>query len=308
MKELQQAMLSKLLSLHDEVISIDDKEKRKLLLKNNLQDIPQTVGGSRATNLNELLTYFMELNHYDIESMIDYLNTDVKNNFDIATMQREKEDDFDGMYGTRTSIIMSQFELPEVITPDRLFFAARFHPSPVRTVRFALDTLGRSGLRYEDFVFIDIGTGTGRNLLLAADYPFKQITGVEISSFLYGLAVENIRQYNTVTHRAQSVSVHCMDVQNFDLPDENLVLYFWEPFKEDVADPFIQKLKDLITENNRHVKLVFLQSVFQCVKNGGFFTCTGVFESPDIMDEGGRHFTITIYERKPLTDEFIFEF
>lgn len=308
MKELQHALLAKLRSVHDDVKSTDDKEKRKQLLKNTLHEMPELSTGSRATNIRELLTFFMELNHYDIDEMVAFLDKEVKNGFDIATMQREKEEDFDGKYGTQTSIIMSQFELPEDITPDRLFFSARFHPSPIRTVQFALDILARSGKRYEDFVFIDIGTGTGRNLLLASEYPFKEIIGVEISGFLCSLAEDNIKKYNAVAGRQTNIGVHCADALEFEFPKENMVLYFWEPFQEKVGDPFILKLMEFSREHNLHLVLIFLQLAYQRVKSDAFFNCMGVFESPDIMDERGQHFTITIYERKPLADNSIIEF
>lgn len=308
MKELQHELLTKLRSVYDDVKSIDDKETRKQLLKNTLQEMPEQTAGSRATNINELLTYFMELNHYDIDEMVAFLDAEVTNGFDIATMQREREDDFDGMYGTCTSIIMSQFELPEEITPDRLFFSARFHPSPIRTVKFALDILARSGKRYEDFVFIDIGTGTGRNLLLASEYSFKEIIGVEISPFLCRLSEDNIKKYNAVARRHMNISVQCVDALEFKFPNENMVLYFWEPFQEKVGDPFVLKLMEFSRENNLHLVLIFLQLEYQRVKTDEFFSCLGAFESPDIMDERGRHFTITIYERKPLAGDSIIEF
>jgi SAM-dependent methyltransferase len=308
MKELQHTLLTKLRSVYDNVKSVDDKETRKQLLKNILQEMPEQATGSRATNIRELLTYFMELNHYDIDGMVQYLDAEVTNGFDIVTMQREKEDDFDGMYGTCTSIIMSQFEMPEEITPDRLFFSARFHPSPVRTVQFALDTLARAGKRYGDFVFIDIGTGTGRNLLLASKYSFKEIIGVEISSFLCRLAEDNIKKYNAVSGRQTPITVQCADALQFQFPKENMVLYFWEPFQEKVGDPFILKLMEFSNEHNLHLVLIFLQTCYQRVKNEEFFNCAGVFEAPDVMDERGKHFTITIYERKPLVEDFILEF
>lgn len=308
MKELQHAMLTSLQSVYHDVKCISDKEKRKLLLKKTLQQMPAQAVGSRATNISDLLVYFMELNHYDIDEMVQYLDSEVKNGFDAATIQREKEDDFDGMYGTRTSIIMSQFELPEEISPDRLLFSARFHPSPIRTVKYALNTLAHMGNRYQDFVFIDIGTGTGRNLLLASEYPFKQIIGVEISRFLCEIACDNIKKYTAVAGRHPNISVQCVDALQFSFPEENMVLYFWEPFKEKIGDPFIAQLIEFSQEHNLHVVLIFLQSTYQRVKNSDFFTRTAVFESPDITDQRGQHFTIIIYERKACDEESIFEF
>ena len=36
-------------------------------------------------------------------------------------------------------------------------------------------------LDFQDFNFVDIGSGKGRALLLASDYPFREIIGIELS-------------------------------------------------------------------------------------------------------------------------------
>jgi len=49
-------------------------------------------------------------------------------------------------------------------------------------------------IKFEDFVFIDFGSGKGRALLLASEFPFKRIVGVEFSPELHAAAVDNIRR------------------------------------------------------------------------------------------------------------------
>jgi SAM-dependent methyltransferase len=39
----------------------------------------------------------------------------------------------------------------------------------------------RLALDYRRFSFVDVGSGKGRALLLASDYPFREIIGVELS-------------------------------------------------------------------------------------------------------------------------------
>ena len=47
-----------------------------------------------------------------------------------------------------------------------------------------------------DFTFIDLGSGKGRVLLMASDYPFKKIIGVEFMPELHRAAQENITGYS----------------------------------------------------------------------------------------------------------------
>src|SRR6476646_1262783 len=48
-----------------------------------------------------------------------------------------------------------------------------------------------------DFTFIDLGCGKGRVLLMASDYPFQKIVGVEFMPDLVGAAQKNIAGYSS---------------------------------------------------------------------------------------------------------------
>ena len=48
---------------------------------------------------------------------------------------------------------------------------------------------------FREFTFLDIGSGKGRALLLAAEYPFRRIVGVELMPELNSMAEENIRRF-----------------------------------------------------------------------------------------------------------------
>jgi hypothetical protein len=55
-----------------------------------------------------------------------------------------------------------------------------------------------SGLRieYSEFTFIDLGSGKGRALLLASEFPFRRIVGIELLPELHTIAKQNVRQRN----------------------------------------------------------------------------------------------------------------
>ena len=52
------------------------------------------------------------------------------------------------------------------------------------------EMVGRLPIRHDDFVFIDFGSGKGRCLLLATEWPFRRIVGVELSAELNHVARE----------------------------------------------------------------------------------------------------------------------
>src|SRR3982074_1247810 len=45
---------------------------------------------------------------------------------------------------------------------------------------------------YSEYTFIDIGSGLGRGLFVAAEYPFRRVVGVEFSTDLHHKALDNI--------------------------------------------------------------------------------------------------------------------
>jgi len=49
---------------------------------------------------------------------------------------------------------------------------------------------------YSDYAFIDLGSGKGRMLFLAAEHPFLRITGVEFAVELHQRTLRNIERYN----------------------------------------------------------------------------------------------------------------
>jgi hypothetical protein len=71
---------------------------------------------------------------------------------------------------------------------DRLLgvFHSPYQPTDPELFREMLDTLrDDANINFNDYVFIDLGSGKGRTLLMAADYPFRRIVGVELLPALH---------------------------------------------------------------------------------------------------------------------------
>src|SRR5207302_3353759 len=63
------------------------------------------------------------------------------------------------------------------------------------------ETIRNLNIDYRQFEFVDLGSGKGRALLMAADYPFRRIIGVELMLEFHNIAQENIRKYASATQR-----------------------------------------------------------------------------------------------------------
>jgi hypothetical protein len=85
--------------------------------------------------------------------------------------------------------------------------------------------------RHEDYHLVDLGSGKGRTLLVGAEYPFKAITGVELSAVSAQIARDNIsRHAQRARRRCRSVEVRCENAVDFTVPDGNLLITMYNPF------------------------------------------------------------------------------
>ena len=83
-----------------------------------------------------------------------------------------------------------------------------------------------------EFTFIDLGSGKGRTLLMATDYPFRKIVGVEILPALHRIAVENVAKYKADSQKCFAIECVCGDATTFALPAEPLIIYLFNPFPD----------------------------------------------------------------------------
>ena len=111
---------------------------------------------------------------------------------------------FDRLHGTETS---DRIELADLdVLGEHRDQGVYYEPTSTRIFRHIMDQVARE-IPCEEFTFIDYGSGKGRTLLMASDYPFRGITGVEFSIALHQTALRNILAYRG--HRQR-----CMDLQS----------------------------------------------------------------------------------------------
>ena len=112
-------------------------------------------------------------------------------------------------------------------------------------------------IRFEDFIFIDLGSGKGRALLMASDWPFQRIIGAEFIPELNAIAEQNIAEYSSETQKCKNLESHCLDAREFEFPSGPVVLYLFNPFPEPVFAQVIRKLKQSCEQDPRPVLVAY---------------------------------------------------
>jgi SAM-dependent methyltransferase len=131
------------------------------------------------------------------------------------------------------------------------------------------------------FTFVDIGSGKGRTLLMASEYPFRRIVGIELIAELHRAAEENIRAWHS---EAQPLSVQqCSrieavlgDAREFEFPEVPLVLYFFNPLPESAFSDAIERLIESLARAPRPLWIVYHNPLLERVLGrSGYFSRSG---------------------------------
>ena len=133
-----------------------------------------------------------------------------------------------------------------------------FH-SPYQPTEPALfrEMMANLPIEFDQFTFVDLGSGKGRTLLMASEYPFRRIVGVELIAELHRAAQQNIRDYRSPAQSCVQIESVLADAREFELPEEPLVLYLFNPLPEPALSKVLQRLGTSLARAPRPVWVVY---------------------------------------------------
>jgi hypothetical protein len=140
-----------------------------------------------------------------------------------------------------------------VTGPNRDFGNESVCTSP-QSFDFMMQNLPRD---LSGYTFVDIGAGKSRTLLLASRYNFAKIIGVEFARELVACARRNIESFHCERQRCRDLSVLEADATQFAFPDMPLVLFFYNPFSQNVFDDVLKNIVASLTARRRDCYIVY---------------------------------------------------
>jgi len=124
----------------------------------------------------------------------------------------------------------------------------------------------------EEFSFLDLGAGMGRAILLASEYPFRKVIGVELNPMLAGIARSNLAKWQAFGRVRCPASINCGDAVSARIPAGPCLVFLFNPFGESVMRRLLKRLAekfarrpgqlDLLYVNNEQDRVIGLQSGF----------------------------------------------
>ncbi len=171
-------------------------------------------------------------------------------------------------------------------------------PSIVRSALASLpDLTGRT--------FVDLGCGKGRPLLVASEFPFRRVIGVELSPALADIARGNARLVAGRHPARPAIDVFVGDATRVTLPEGNVVCFMYHPFGRTLLETLLATLERQLAVGGRHAFVVYYNPVHgEVIDRSPRFARWRTMSLPYASDELGfgpdLSDTVVIWQSKPV--------
>jgi SAM-dependent methyltransferase len=156
---------------------------------------------------------------------------------------------FDEAHGTDTSGLIPSGHLATGHPNDQHITAYYgVAPSILRTlIQHWRETIPPHPLH--SYTFLDIGAGKGRAMLIASEFPFREVVGIELNPAMAAIAQLNLSHWNK-SHRADttapSIAPQRMvetDALAFEFPATPTLAFLFHPFEAPVLKELLRRVE-----------------------------------------------------------------
>jgi SAM-dependent methyltransferase len=142
--------------------------------------------------------------------------------------------------------------------------------TPPATARFLIAQVAD---RAKGFTFVDVGSGKGRVLMIASQFPFRRVVGLEHSAALNQIAAKNVHRFAAQHPDVAPVELLTGDATKLPLPDGPLVVFLFNPFGPEAVRDFASSLKASYTAAPRKIICIYYNPTHAEILAGlGIFT------------------------------------
>lgn len=153
--------------------------------------------------------------------------------------------------------------------------ADKYKPTRARYFRKIMEKLDlpRNG------VFVDVGCGKGRILLLAAEQGFDQVVGLEISPGLCQIAERNVATFKEAKPKTGSIKVVCTNILDYQMDGSETVFFLYSPFGYSVTERFLEMIRQSLKDHPRDLCLIIDEFRFpELLVNDDFLNQTLIYK------------------------------
>ena len=169
---------------------------------------------------------------------------------------------FDRMYGVDTSGAIQVDDLG--FDPDLVAHSTPYGGSQPSIVRRCLATLPDPA----EYVFIDLGCGKGRPLLVASEFPFQRVVGVEMAPRLAEIARQNAATVSRRRVQQVPIEVQVGDATTTAAPAVRMVYFLYNPFDAVLIGTVAGNIAAQLGKRLEHAFIVYYNPVHAQVFDG----------------------------------------
>ncbi len=118
--------------------------------------------------------------------------------------------------------------------------------------------LRRLNIDHAKYTFIDYGSGKGKAMLMAADYPFRAVVGLEFAPKLHETAVANCRTYTNPAQLCFELEPILTDVLEYAPPPGPIVCFMANPFDQATARQVFANWRERFERGDGDVRVMYL--------------------------------------------------
>ena len=159
---------------------------------------------------------------------------------------------FDLLHGMRSGHQVARTKLATGSPNQR--YSSAYQPTFASAFRRVLRRVAVA----RDGVFVDIGCGKGRILMLARRAGFQRTRGIEFSGILCRLARRNVRNKGL-----DGVAVIHQDATVYQYQDDEMVYYLFNPFTVEVLEPVVQAMMLSLRRHPRQLWIIYVGAVWR---------------------------------------------
>ena len=118
----------------------------------------------------------------------------------------------------------------------------------------------------EDYIFIDVGAGKGRALLVASEYSFRKVAGIELNPEMAAIARQNVEHW-TRAHREDPTAARLapievveQDALDFELPQTPTLLFLFHPFEAPVLKQLLRRIETQFARRPGTLDLLYVNA------------------------------------------------
>ena len=124
----------------------------------------------------------------------------------------------------------------------------------------------------ENYSFVDFGAGKGRAMMLASEFPFREVVGIELNTKLVDVAERNLERWQSTHPTHCPMRVLTLEATEYQFPANPCLMYLFNPFTAPVLRRVLKRAAGSFANRVGELDMLYVNHECESVlkKHAGF--------------------------------------